>query len=233
MDKVINIFFPSKCVICGAVESIVCGRCERKIEVLKDSYCIVCDRKSSEGKTHESCVRAHTPSQLISIFNYRLVVRDIIRKSKYYKKEFAAFKFLILYGANLLDSSLKKTLKGYTMLAVPPNPKNYRKRGFNQSDLILQEFSKKLGLRKVKGLLFREKRSSAQYSYNRHDRFKAVNGVFKLKDRIRGLEGKRFLIVDDIITSGATLLEMSKILYKNGARDVKCLTISKKNKEFL
>jgi competence protein ComFC len=233
MDKVISIFFPVKCVICGVEGRVVCIGCRNRIEILKDSYCIVCDKKSSNGMTHRDCFRKGVPSQLITIFNYRSVVRDIIRKSKYYKKEFSAFKFLILYGANLLDESLRSTLRGYFLLSVPPNPKNYKKRGFNQADLILKEVSKRLKLQVVNGLLSRERKSSSQYSYNRYDRFKAVKGAFRLRDGVSGLGGKRFLIVDDIITSGATLLEMSKVLYVNGAEDVRCLTISKKNKEFL
>jgi ComF family protein len=99
--------------------------------------------------------------------------------------------------------------------SVPVAPSRYRERGYNQSELIAKAVARQAGLPYQSALV--RLTATHQIGLDRQSRFRQVAGAFRA---IRALDGRRVLIVDDVVTTGATLSECAAELRAAGARDV-------------
>ena len=237
MENLINMLFPPKCVFCGAIGDVFCDNCISNCNILRDQVCLLCDRPSTDGNTHPSClgdvvsrvsdksiVQDTIPSQSLSVFVYENNVRECIRKSKYSSRIFMCLKRLAFEGVNILFE-WGYDFKDYIVVPIPVSKEKEKLRGFNQADIISKYFSKRFDLQVDKSLLTRIKDKHAQHNLTRKERFENVKGAFVSKKEV---SGKRIVLVDDICTTGATFVEASKSLYEAGALDVKCFSLSKK-----
>lgn len=241
MENIFNNIFPQKCLFCGKSEGSFCKSCLTQCKALIGGYCIICDKPSAEGKTHEKCIDkykkcnhgAKPPVQVISCFQYQGLVRICIKKSKYYSKLFSAMKDMLNHGLEIVKDEILQIpgIKEFVVISVPSSAKKLKWRGFNQADVIANTLCRRFILRKDFSILNRISGDKAQFEIGREKRFKNVKGVFFVaKNKKAKLKGKKILLVDDICTTGATLLEVSKVLYAEGASEVRCFTLSKKLK---
>lgn len=230
MENLINTIFPPKCLFCSEIGDILCENCISNCNLLPTQFCVVCDKPSEDGFTHQKCFKTGSEaSRLICIYEYEGVVRDCIRKSKYSRKEFMALKRLSFEGVNIgLEWGLD--FSGFTVVPIPTSKEKEKSRGFNQVDVISRAFSIRFGLKVDNSILSRIKDTKAQHGFGRKQRFLNVKGSFKAN---KGLSGKKILLIDDICTTGATFLEASKVLYKAAASEVWCFGLSKKIRELV
>jgi ComF family protein len=108
------------------------------------------------------------------------------------------------------------------VLPVPLHPARFRKRGFNQAWLLVRPW----GDLAVRDLLQRTRRTSPQTGLGRKERLKNVIGAFRVTDPAI-VENRHILLVDDVYTTGATVLECARILNKCGAAQVDILTVGR------
>ena len=113
------------------------------------------------------------------------------------------------FGQKLLQSPVFQTVEG--ILPVPLHPRKERLRGYNQSAMLAQGMAEVMGLPIVKGALVRPLFTATQTRKKRMERFENVGGVFAIErpDRLRG---KHLLLVDDVLTTGATLETCGQLL---------------------
>ena len=127
-----------------------------------------------------------------------------------------------LYGLSLLE----KGFAGFwdVLVAVPLHPLKKQRRGYNQSECFARGLSKVLGI-PYRELLVRKKFTSTQTNKSRLERLENVDDVFALN---KGLvtQGLRILLVDDILTTGATLCACAQTLLQGGAKHVDLATIA-------
>ncbi len=116
----------------------------------------------------------------------------------------------------------------FVIQPVPLSQNRYRWRGFNQAEVLAKLFAKKLRLKTVDYLL-RHKESLPRLRLSLSERQKSIRGSYSL--RSKDIKGKNFIVVDDIVTTGSTLKEISRILKRNGANQVWYLTLSSKQKD--
>jgi len=225
MDNIFNKLFPPRCLFCGSVGSVFCENCLSGCRLVKYQKCLVCDKPSLDGKTHQTCLRLGIPTQLISIYEYYGKVRDCIKKSKYYSRQFMALKILSREALGL-SYEWSGSFDGFICVPIPLSKEKYLNRGFNQALLIAHTLAKGHKLTVDESILIRDRGTKAQHAINREERFKNVSGCFSATEGNVG--GKKILLVDDICTTGATFLEAAKTLYKVGAVEVKCFALSKK-----
>ncbi len=134
--------------------------------------------------------------------------------------------------------SLAAPLGRYLVRALPrdcqfdvivPMPLHwYRKwrRGFNQSELLAQEVARKLGLPVSAGALRRKRHAAPQSGLSSAARRRNVAGLFSVADSSQ-VEGRRVLLVDDVLTTGATAQAAARALKRAGAAQVAVLTIAR------
>lgn len=137
-----------------------------------------------------------------------------------YRKNLHSFKFrgkTVFAGAfALLMAETFRSLEGDVITAVPMTEKQVKKRGYNQSELIARAFSAVTGV-PYAGILIKEKSNRPQHSLTAAERKANVKGAFAVKGDIMG---QKIILIDDIITTGSTLCECARVLYKSGAAGV-------------
>lgn len=228
MESFFNILFPPKCHFCNSYEGAsLCHVCLQNCNEIFSTKCIICDKPSLFSTTHEKCYNPGIPVATLSLYEYKGIVRDVIRQSKYKPNKFVLLRELTKYGIlNLKEAGF--TISSSTLVVpIPISKKRKKERGFNQAKIIAKIISNEYKTKIESKTLVRTKNSKPQYSNNRRDRFENIRNVFNIRNSNK-IDGKTVLLVDDIITSGATLLEASKTLFHGNCKDVWCVTLAKK-----
>ncbi len=207
-NGILDLLYPPKCVLCTKLlsrnETDLCGKC--RIDTERVLYPLV------KGKTFECC---H------SVFYYKKNVASAVKRLKFSGKQHYGQAFGKLLAMKLLETGVTADVITW----APISDKRKGKRGYDQGEEIAVAVGKELGI-PVIGLLRKVRHTSAQARISDHDARKAnVTGVYAATEPER-IKGKRILLIDDVITSGATLTECSKILKKAGAKSIVCGTFA-------
>lgn len=214
----LDIVFPKRCVDCGKEGGFVCYECAGRIENIVTMTCPFCGKISKSGQFCLSCKIKHNLklSGLIVAASYdKGPTKEMIHHLKYSG-------FIELAGSlsEIIYQSLRNNMPKGEFLAVPvPLHKNREAmRGFNQSELIVRDLSKKLHLHGGCALK-RIKDTETQVNLNREMRQQNLAGAFVCKDK-ELIKGKNILLVDDVATTLTTLNECAKALNDAGARKI-------------
>ncbi len=223
MKNLINEFadtvFPNKCPVCdkAVFTESYCKKCLPKMQTIKEETCFQCGLPQKVCECNKFVY--HFDGIVAPYFNEGAPQKAIYRfKFKHrftlvplmgdVMAQFAANKF----GIENID------LITFVPMAITP----YRVRGFNQSELLAQTISQKLGIELDGTILQKRKWVFTQHYISKLDtRFSNVRNAFYTTKTIKG---KNVLLVDDIKTSGATLDECARQLKFAGANMVYCVT---------
>jgi ComF family protein len=132
------------------------------------------------------------------------------------------------YLAKMLADNLREFphLRGIeAVCAVPIHRRKEAKRGFNQAEIIAYELAQQLELQYLPGQLEQVNRNQDQIGLDLEERFRNVQGVYRVAEDF-ALQGKSVLLIDDVTTSGATLNSASEALLSAGARSVAAATLA-------
>ena len=128
-----------------------------------------------------------------------------------------------LYGFELKKSSDFNTVD--TIIPVPLHPKKEKKRGYNQSESFAEGLAASMEVAADFKTLFRAHESETQTKKSRFNRWQNVESIFQLKD-LKSLEGKHILLVDDVVTTGATLEACAQTLQQVPGIKISVATIA-------
>ena len=123
-------------------------------------------------------------------------------------------------GADIFDAGVD------LLVPVPLHYARLLKRKYNQSGLLAGELGRLTGLSVDYQALQKHKHTRPQVEFSGQERLKNVKGVFSVK-HIEKIKGKRILLIDDVMTTGATLKECALALKKAGAKSVDALTVAR------
>lgn len=238
VDSVVNVLFPSDCLSCATpvwrLQDLgVCDRCWAGILALRcgEPMCPSCGlpyhRYGSEKQTH-LCGRCVLDSPAFSG----------ARSYGYYRSQLRAILHSFKYGGmrnltGLLAPLLASTFRNHWndrqadgIVAVPLHPARERERGFNQSALLARGLSDMLGVPVMKDTLRRVRRTAPQSGLSEQRRKLNVRNAFRI---VRGsdLIGRTVLLVDDVMTTGATAASAAGELRRAGALRVWVLTVAR------
>lgn len=217
IEKVVNLISPYECLVCNYEGRVVCQQCWQSNVPLRKPACFWCNTISQDGRTCSKCKRkTHLDGAIIP---YRLngLVEQCIYELKYYhNREMAKFLADSIY--NNLDD-----MKFDYISYVPATGKNQRRRGYNQSKLLAKEISRIQDI-PLHNSLSRVSHTD-QIGLNRPDRLASVKGNFIPNKRY---DNKNVIIVDDVLTTGATVNECAKTLKQAGAKKVWTVVVAKK-----
>lgn len=159
-----------------------------------------------------------------STFIYKDVIKDVIGKFKYHDNAYLSKKL-----AQILFNRCSKDIQEIDLIIpVPLHKKRLRTRKFNQSLIIARELSKLSSTNICRDLLLRTKNTIAQAGLTKKQRKDNLRNAFEINKKHQDtIKNKNILIVDDVMTTGATLENCSKILKQHGANKVFVLTIAK------
>jgi ComF family protein len=216
MFNLLEIIFPTRCVSCGKGGNLLCLDCEGKLAPLENLRCIICDRPAVGGITHPICRSRWSPERFLAAFPYQGPSRRLVQALKY-KRLRAVAKIM----AKLLAGEMREIGVdfGPQAQAVPIPLSFWRQgaRGFNQAELLARALAEELKLGFRPKILRKIKDTSSQVSLSRPERQENVRGVFSVS---KELHGEDILLVDDVVTTGATAREAARTLKKAGAGQV-------------
>ena len=205
LQRVLHLLFPPKCVLCKALlgkeETDLCHRCRSDVPML------------TKTKFKLSFLARWT-----AVWYYKDDVRSSILRFKFYNRR----SYASAYGRLLAMQLLKQDMTDFDILTwVPVGPLRRIKRGYDQCQLLAQAVGDTLGVPVVKTLV-KVRNTPPQSTILKAEQRRAnVLGAYKVVDA-RQLVGKRILLLDDIITTGATASECAKTLLSAGAKEIYC-----------
>ena len=227
--SLLDFIFPRRCVNCRKIGSYICPDCFSFIKFHEQGICIVCQRQAIGGLTHPVCRTRYTPDGTFSSLVYKGIVKKLVYKFKYNSNLTDLKNTLIdlFYEGLIQKEAFYKALSTESVLIpIPIHRSRMRKRGYNQSEILASGLAKKLGL-EVINCLERFRDTKTQVGLKKEEREENVKGAFRIKkpeSRIKNL--KIVFLVDDVVTSVATLKEAAKILKKAGVGKVYCITLA-------
>lgn len=133
--------------------------------------------------------------------------------------------YLKEYFADLLLKSLQQLPALDCAVYVPCDKKTLRRRGYNQVKLLADALTKRTNLPVLKDAVKKVKATEVQKGLNKEGRAKNLKGCFKVTNAA-AINGKKVLVLDDVLTTGATADEMCKVLLKAGASEVYVATVA-------
>ena len=218
-----NSFLSQDCQLCGvSAAAAVCRDCQQDLPASPLAKCPRCAAPSQSAQVCGTCL-ADAPhfDETVSAFQYAYPLDRLVQAYKFNANLglLPLFADAIARAVDAGDAQPRPVL----VIPLPLAPKRLAERGFNQSALLAAQVSKILGLRfEARGML-RVRETPPQTGLNREARLKNVRGAFDCTKRLDG----HVAIVDDVMTTGATLSEAAKVLKKAGAARVSAWVIAR------
>ena len=222
---------PPLCLSCReplAVKDAICPVCWRAVDFIRPP---LCDRLGIPlpfdpgGLTISAAAAAAPPDydRARAVARYDGVMRDMIHALKYSDRHDAVH----LFGRWLMESGRDLLGDAELLVPVPLNRFRLLSRRFNQSALLAHELSRLTGVAYDPLCLVRTRRTVPQFGLTRHQRRDNVRGAFAVaRGAGERIDGRRIVLIDDVITSGATVGACARALKRSGAVQVDVLALA-------
>lgn len=228
-----DMLYPRSCIGCGVpvpeTFRFICWDCWSDATKVEPPFCGLCGDPVAGAVDHDficySC-SAHTPAfdGARSAARYDGVVGEALRQLKYSKALWLAPDL-----ADILHKCLAAEYPGRKFDLVVPVPLHHvrrRGRGYNQSAVLAAELGRRIGCKSMPWMLRRIRPTSTQTNLTAPQRLSNVRNAFESR-RANWLAGRRALLVDDVMTTGATVDACAKALKEGGATSVHVLTVAR------
>jgi ComF family protein len=210
IKNLLNLFFPKVCYACnnllGDNEKHICTSCRHNLPVTNYHF----DNNEAIKKALYGRVKLELGTALLK-FEKKGIVQQLLHNLKYKGQETIG-KVLGEWLGNEL-----KTIEGYKsidlVIPVPIHKRKLKKRGYNQVEKFGLEIAKALKVEYIDTVLIKTTATKTQVFKKRIARWDNSNEVFTIQNNAL-IEGKHILLIDDIITTGATLESCANILLK-------------------
>jgi ComF family protein len=225
LSGLINILFKQKCLLCDAnIDSLhsnthaACRACLNDLPWHQKNACPQCGLNSG-GQLCGNCISSPPDfDATISVFLYDFPIDAMMQRYKYGNM----LSLCVFFGQMLSEKVAIDSVD--LIIPMPMHPRRLKERGFNQAleiaKILTRNNKEKLDYRST----VRQKLTPPQASLPLKARVKNIKGAFSVNSN---LAGKRIAIVDDVMTTGASLNELARTLKKAGARHVECWVIAR------
>ena len=233
-DDILDFIYPQTCPICRnplkRKEKDVCEDCWKALALLPSPYCPYCKSflEHENEITNHQCAYLRRPKDrrilaVRSLGTFDDYYQKLVHRLKYDKKIHLGKRLAQRLGESI---SQEKDFAGCDMvIPVPLHRARQRERGFNQSEVLAEGISQATDLPLAKDILKRRKNTKDQTYLNAKQRAENVRGAFVIV-RPEKIEDKNVILVDDVMTTGATLNECARMLLDSGARNVFGVTLA-------
>ena len=228
-ETAVVFLYPANCRVCETsleVTSLpyICATCWQDIQFLEPPWCDICGTPNVKGLCDECAVSPPPYGKLRSIALYQTTIRQAIRLFKFEKKRILAQHLIQLINARIpVDCAITE----YDfILPVPIHKRRLRGRGFNQSTLLAKGIAQAAGVPILTDALVRHRHTMAQSSLGIDARQRNIIDAFKIR-KPNVIRDKRILIIDDIITTGATFRAVVNELWKADPVEIDVLTLAR------
>jgi ComF family protein len=238
LERILNLLYPPRCGVCRRFwDGVICDDCLAGWQLVTPPYCLWCGRPfDPTAKTSPLCglcLRGrYRFDGARSVVRYEGIGRETVHAFKFHRKPRLAQPMgermaQVLERAFNGDDGLLP--EGWTrpdfLIPVPLHPNAQRQRGYNQAALLAQVVGELLNI-PIAELVTQIRPIKPQMSLGEKERWENVRGAFAITDA-DAVKGRILVVVDDVMTTGATLHEVARTLKQSGARRVYCLTFAR------
>jgi ComF family protein len=210
------------CLLCGtnSHDGLCCAACDAELPRLSEEHCPICALPTLGGSVCGQCLKHPPPfDHTVAAFAYAFPVDKLIQALKFSER-------LILVNF-LADAVVKRAnSKPDRLLALPLHPARLRERGFNQSLLLAQVIARRLDIPLLSNACERIRNTPPQSSLPWKERDKNMRQAF-ICTPDADVRGKHVAIVDDVMTTGASIGELARALKQAGANEVSAWVVAR------
>lgn len=244
----LSILFPRRCPFCHEIvptaDDLICPDCRRLVKryyLIQEPVCKRCGKAISSMRSEYCMDCAEHPRSFdggISVFRYgRRNLKPIPGKLPGYEKHSmgeSVLRFKYHNCREYADYYIEEMLSEYgavlcrfrpdVIIPVPVHPSRYRKRGYNQAEILARKLGERLQIEVCSTLLVRVKKTRPQKELNTTERMRNLQKAFTIEGTMpKGY--RRILLIDDIYTTGSTMEICTRRLKEAGAEKVFCISI--------
>lgn len=228
INKILFYVSVPKCASCGErllqSDKALCADCKKAYDELLKFNCSICSKPYYECECSNKFLDAHYVHKVYKIFRYfpgdepptNMLIYRLKRDNRH-------------DVINFLTDELKRTLinkdvnlDNTIITSVPRRRKSIRKYGFDHAKVLGKTLAKEIGL-EYKSLLVSRAKRDQKKSRNKDER--RQNAIFDYRKNVTDIKGKNVLIVDDVITTGASVAHCATLLHGLGAKRITALAI--------
>lgn len=222
IDQLLALFVPHRCLGCGEEGALVCRACADSFEP-PAACCVRCQRPSAHSSTCDACRPLTALTAATAATAYSGLSRDLLWRLKSAGAQAAAREM-----ANFMAVATEVNCD--YIVPVPTTSSRVRERGYDQAKLLAREISRRTHLPYL-DCLVRAGRAH-QVGAGREQRLRQLSGAFHVQKASR-VAGARLLLVDDVLTTGATLCAAAEALQRAGAARIEAITFARAQRQFL
>lgn len=210
------------CLLCGAAShaGLCCETCDAELPRLTEAHCPICALPTLAASVCGECLKLAPPfDHTVSAFSYNFPMDKLIQALKFHDR-------LVLVDYLADSIVVRANTKPDWLLALPLHPARLRERGFNQSLLLARRISRRLGIPLLLDACERVRNTPPQSALPWKERGKNMRRAFICKPDA-DIRGKHIAIVDDVMTTGASIGELARALKQSGACEVSAWVVAR------
>lgn len=228
--NLLNLFYPNHCLICNKIiieNSTFCPDHLKKLKFISNPRCQICSKplKTDQEKCQKCLEKLPNYDSSTIIFIYEKTISNMILSFKYNDNTYICKKLGKIFASKINEHPIKFNI----VTGVPLHKKRLRSRKYNQSIILAKHVANNLRNTKlIPDLLIRTNFNKSQAHLNEEQRMENLKNAFDINPKYKNLvQGKNILIIDDVITTGATLENCCLVLKENNASHIQIAAIAK------
>lgn len=214
INAFLNILAPENCIECGQEGAIWCEGC-RLSDPLLPSRCFLCHAVTANFDVCSKCKKKTAVRRMYVAKEYKDSAKSIIYALKFHPKRHASDPI----GATIADMLPFYEPNSSIIVNVPSSPQRVRQRGFDHTVFIAKTVARHKGI-PYKNALVRVG-NQRQVGSRRQDRIKQAELAYRIRSQ-KSVYGRHIILIDDVVTTGATASAICRILLAAGAKSVDC-----------
>lgn len=222
LSYIYDVFWEKKCFWCQESGHFFCLLCNKNL-VLYKPYCYVCKKKSHDFYVHKECQKYFPIDKVIVLTRYRNPwIKKLLRHAKFYSK-YRAYQDIISKNVDFFKTHI--TSKNSILVPVPMHFFRRWKRGYNQSEKIAQILWDICDIPVNNKFIKRRRYTSQQSHLSEKMRKNNLSWAFKIHKATVN-KNTTIYIVDDVISTGSTVLELVRLLRENGFKKIEVICVA-------
>lgn len=219
LDNVLSLIAPHDCLVCGREGSLLCNWCAPDAFPPVPSRCYRCQRLTSDYATCPNCRRYTALKHVWVVTQYESTAEELLHKYKFERARAGAVNI-----AEALNNTLPY-IKDALIVPVPTATSRVRQRGYDQVALLAREIGRRRQLAWLRAVT--RLTQSRQVGANRQKRRSQLQNAFLVTKPVQ-VKGAQVLLVDDVLTTGATLEMVAEVLNHAGAKSIDAVVFAQK-----
>jgi len=220
LDKLIGVVAPHNCIGCGLEGDLLCGDCQQNKLILLPSFCYICKKETKNSAICSECAPGSSLKSVHIGCLYDGPANQLVQRLKFDRARAAAATM-----ARRLNTTLPALDTSILITNVPTATSRIRQRGYDQAALLASALASQRGLAYKPTLA--KTNQLRQVGASRQQR-QTQSGVSFRVTSPKSVLGRHILLVDDVLTTGASLEACAKLLIQKGALSVRAAVFAHK-----